>query len=83
MVDEVNSNITLIDKLQRFEYKDKNLKDWGLNVRQRAKALVTLVSDADKIRKERQKVAFSVFLFPYYYWMSALVSNINETCNCK
>ena len=50
------SNVGVIEKLTAFEYKDTNQKDWGLNVRQRAKELVALVNDPDRIRSERQKV---------------------------
>ena len=57
VVDELSSNISVVERLQRFEYKDKNSKDWGLNVRQRAKELSTLVSDPDRIRRERQKAS--------------------------
>lgn len=56
IVDELNSNLYIIEKLQRFDYKDKNGKDWGLNVRQRAKEIYSLITDSDKLRQERQKV---------------------------
>ena len=56
VVDELSSNISVIEKLQRFQYKDKNSKDWGLNVRQRAKELTSLVTDPERIKRERQKV---------------------------
>ena len=52
------SNVTVIEKLQSFQHKDKNGKDWGLNVRQRAKELANLVLDAERIRAERAKVSF-------------------------
>ena len=53
------SNVTVIEKLQSFQHKDKNGKDWGLNVRQRAKELANLVLDAERIRAERAKVSIS------------------------
>ena len=52
------SNLGVIEKLTFFEHKDANGKDWGLNVRQRAKELVALVNDPDRMRSERQKVSF-------------------------
>ena len=33
MVQELSSNIIVIEKLQNFQYKDKNLRDHGENVR--------------------------------------------------
>lgn len=57
VVDELSSNISVIERLHRFEFKDKNAKDWGLNVRQRAKELSTLVSDPERIRRERNKAS--------------------------
>ena len=59
MVEELVSNVTVIEKLQSFQYKDKNGKDWGLNVRQRAKELTNLVLDGERIRAERSKVTAS------------------------
>ena len=56
MVDELAGNMGVLTKLQDFNYKDKNGKDWGLNVRHRAKELGGLVSDPDRVRTERNKV---------------------------
>lgn len=56
VVDELVSNVAVVEKLQSFQFKDKNGKDWGLNVRQRAKELGNLVTDPDRIRQERAKV---------------------------
>ena len=50
------SNVGVIEKLTYFEYKDANAKDWGLNVRQRAKELVALINDPERMRAERHKV---------------------------
>lgn len=50
------SNINVIEKLQQFQYKDKNGRDWGLNVRQRAKEVAGLVGNSERIRSERTKV---------------------------
>ena len=54
IVEELASNVGVIERLQSFQYKDA--KDWGLNVRQRAKELCSLVTDPDRIRQERSKV---------------------------
>ena len=57
VVEEIVSNIGVIEKLTNFQHKDANGKDWGLNVRQRAKELIALVTDTERIRSERQKVS--------------------------
>ena len=56
MIDELNGNPAVLRKLKDFEYKDASGKDWGLNVRHRAKELGALVSDPEKMRTERSKV---------------------------
>lgn len=55
VVEELVSNIGVVEKLTGFQHKDANGRDWGLNVRQRAKELAGLVTDPDRIRAERQK----------------------------
>ena len=62
VVDELNGNPAVLRKLKDFEYKDANGKDWGLNVRHRAKELAALVSDSDKLRMERAKVILGLQL---------------------
>ncbi len=59
VVEELVSNVGVIEKLTYFEYKDANAKDWGLNVRQRAKELVALINDPERMRGERHKVGRS------------------------
>ena len=39
--------------------QDANGKDWGLNVRQRAKELVALINDPERMRAERHKASSS------------------------
>ncbi len=51
----------VIEKLTNFQHKDANGKDWGLNVRQRAKELIALVTDAERVRSERHKVCSLLF----------------------
>jgi epsin len=41
--------------LKQFHFIDQNGKDQGINVRNRSKELVELLSDVDKIRTERKK----------------------------
>ncbi|KAK9835022.1 hypothetical protein WJX81_005031 [Elliptochloris bilobata] len=55
VVEELVSNVGVVEKLTSFQHKDANGRDWGLNVRQRAKELAALVIDPDRIRAERQK----------------------------
>ena len=45
-----------MEKLQSFQYKDAKGKDWGLNVRNRAKELANFVLNPDRVRSERAKV---------------------------
>ena len=56
MVQELTSNVVVVEKLQNFQHKDKNQKDYGENVRHRAKQLAELILDPDRVRAERKKV---------------------------
>ena len=56
VVEELVSNIGVVEKLQNFQYKDVKGKDWGLNVRNRAKELANFVLNPDRVRSERAKV---------------------------
>ncbi|EKM49789.1 uncharacterized protein PHACADRAFT_265480 [Phanerochaete carnosa HHB-10118-sp] len=55
VVDDARSHIATIKMLRNFYYIDEKGKDQGLNVRNRSKELVDLLSDVDKIRAERRK----------------------------
>ncbi|KAL2124990.1 hypothetical protein VTJ04DRAFT_1355 [Mycothermus thermophilus] len=55
VVDDARAHITLLKMLRQFHYIDQNGKDQGVNVRHRAKELVELLSDVDRIRAERKK----------------------------
>ncbi|KZT64169.1 ENTH-domain-containing protein [Daedalea quercina L-15889] len=55
VVDDARSHIATIKMLRNFYYIDDKGKDQGLNVRNRSKELVELLSDVDKIRGERRK----------------------------
>jgi len=55
VIDDVRSHMSLLKMLRQFHYTDQNGKDQGLNVRNRSKELVDLLSDVDRIRTERKK----------------------------
>jgi len=62
VVEELVSNIGVVEKLQNFQYKDAKGKDWGLNVRNRAKELANFVLNPDRVRSERAKVQLTCFV---------------------
>ncbi|KAK9239780.1 hypothetical protein V1525DRAFT_424487 [Lipomyces kononenkoae] len=55
VVDDARAHIATVSMLRSFHYTDPNGKDQGINVRNRAKELVTLLGDDEKIRAERKK----------------------------
>ncbi|EMD39644.1 hypothetical protein CERSUDRAFT_111954 [Gelatoporia subvermispora B] len=55
VVDDSRSHISTIKMLRNFYYIDDKGKDQGLNVRNRSRELVELLSDVEKIRNERRK----------------------------
>ncbi|CDO72188.1 hypothetical protein BN946_scf184970.g40 [Trametes cinnabarina] len=55
VVDDARSHISTIKMLRNFYYVDEKGKDQGVNVRNRAKELVELLGDVEKIRAERRK----------------------------
>ncbi|ESK87476.1 epsin domain-containing protein [Moniliophthora roreri MCA 2997] len=55
VVDDARAHIATIKMLRNFHYIDDKGKDQGINVRNRAKEIVELLSDVDKIRAERRK----------------------------
>lgn len=55
VIDDARSHMSLLKMLKQFHYIDQNGKDQGLNVRNRSKELVDLLSDVDRIRQERKK----------------------------
>ncbi|KAJ6477173.1 hypothetical protein C8R47DRAFT_655632 [Mycena vitilis] len=55
VVDDARSHVSTIKMLRNFHYIDEKGKDEGLNVRNRSRELVELLSDVDKIRGERRK----------------------------
>ncbi|KAF7357396.1 ENTH-domain-containing protein [Mycena sanguinolenta] len=55
VVDDARSHISTLKMLRNFHYIDDKGKDEGVNVRNRSRELVELLSDVDKIRGERRK----------------------------
>lgn len=55
IVDDVRANVSLIQMLKSFHYIDSKGRDQGINVRNRAKNLVSLLNDDALIRSERKK----------------------------
>ncbi|KAF5382780.1 hypothetical protein D9615_002751 [Tricholomella constricta] len=55
VVDDARSHISTIKMLRNFHYIDDKGKDEGINVRNRSREIVELLSDVEKIRAERRK----------------------------
>ncbi|KAH7911726.1 hypothetical protein BJ138DRAFT_1149921 [Hygrophoropsis aurantiaca] len=55
VVDDARSHVSTLKMLRNFHYIDDKGKDEGLNVRNRARELVELLSDVEAIRTERRK----------------------------
>ena len=55
VIDDARSHLSLLKMLRQFHFIDLNGKDQGLNVRNRSKELVELLSDVERIRAERKK----------------------------
>ncbi|PPQ65896.1 hypothetical protein CVT26_000916 [Gymnopilus dilepis] len=55
VVDDARSHISTLKMLRNFHYIDEKGKDQGINVRNRSRELVELLSDVEKIRAERRK----------------------------
>ncbi|XP_028311160.1 epsin-3 isoform X2 [Gouania willdenowi] len=50
---ECRENIYTIQTLRDFQYIDRDGRDQGINVREKAKQLVTLLKDEEKLKRER------------------------------
>lgn len=55
LIDDVRSNVSIIQMLKLFHYIDSKGRDQGINVRNRAKNLVNFLNDDAQIRSERKK----------------------------
>uniref|UniRef100_A0A3Q1EJE7 ENTH domain-containing protein n=1 Tax=Acanthochromis polyacanthus TaxID=80966 RepID=A0A3Q1EJE7_9TELE len=52
---ECRENIYTIQTLRDFQYIDRDGRDQGVNVREKAKQLVALLRDEEKLKKERSQ----------------------------
>ena len=52
---ECRENIYTIQTLRDFQFIDRDGRDQGVNVREKAKQLVTLLKDDEKLKKERSQ----------------------------
>ncbi|GBG74780.1 hypothetical protein CBR_g19292 [Chara braunii] len=57
VIDELREHLYQIKTLVDFQYVESSGKDQGMNVRKKAQAVISLVSDREKIREARQKAA--------------------------
>ena len=55
VIDNVRDHLYQLKSLQSFHHVDDKGKDQGLNVRHRAKEIVDLIQDVDRLRDERRK----------------------------
>lgn len=55
LIDDVRSNVSIIQMLKLFHYIDSKGRDQGINVRNRAKNLVNFINDDAQVRAERKK----------------------------
>ena len=60
VVHELRNNVGVIESLTKFQYKDAKGKDQGINVSNRAKILVDLCQNIERIKEEREKVSAPV-----------------------
>ncbi|KAJ8334371.1 hypothetical protein SKAU_G00400100 [Synaphobranchus kaupii] len=50
---QCQENIYILQTLREFQFMDRDGKDQGVNVREKAKQLVTLLKDEEKLKEER------------------------------
>ncbi|KAJ3216003.1 Crossover junction endonuclease mus81 [Dinochytrium kinnereticum] len=55
VIDNAREHIYELKALRNFNYVDEKQKDQGINVKQRAKEIIDLLGDNDKIKDERRK----------------------------
>ncbi|KAM4031067.1 epsin-3 isoform 1-T1 [Anomaloglossus baeobatrachus] len=53
VVQECNENIIAVQTLKDFQFLDRDGKDHGINVREKAKQIVSLLKDDERIKQER------------------------------
>lgn len=54
-IDDVRTNLNLVKMLESFHYIDSQGRDQGINVRNRANQLVSLLESDEQIREQRKK----------------------------
>lgn len=54
-IDDARNGIRIVQMLEDFHYIDSQGRDQGINVRNKAKTVVALLSDDDQLRQERKK----------------------------
>ncbi|SCU78780.1 LADA_0A07558g1_1 [Lachancea dasiensis] len=54
-IDDIRANLSLVKMLESFHYTDSQGRDQGINVRNRALELVSLLENDSSIRSERKK----------------------------
>ncbi|KIJ54517.1 hypothetical protein M422DRAFT_24460 [Sphaerobolus stellatus SS14] len=55
VVDDARSHLSTVKMLRNFHYIDEKGKDQGINVRNRASEIASLLMDLDRVRGERRK----------------------------
>ncbi|XP_044155952.1 epsin-3 [Bufo gargarizans] len=53
VLQECNENLIAVQTLKDFQFLDRDGKDHGLNVREKAKQIVSLLKDEERIKQER------------------------------
>uniref|UniRef100_A0A803KCU5 Epsin 3 n=1 Tax=Xenopus tropicalis TaxID=8364 RepID=A0A803KCU5_XENTR len=53
VVEECNENIHSVQTLKDFQFLDRDGKDQGINVREKAKQIVSLLKDEERLKQER------------------------------
>ncbi|CAL9736911.1 epsin-3 [Monosporozyma servazzii] len=54
-IDDARNSIRIVQMLEDFHYIDSQGRDQGINVRNKAKTIVALLSDDEQLRQERKK----------------------------
>lgn len=66
IVNEVRSRIHELKDLTRFHHIDSEDVDRGISIRERAKLIIELISDTDRLKLERKKAKQVYFLIFYF-----------------
>lgn len=55
VLQECNENLIAVQTLKDFQFLDRDGKDHGINVREKAKQIVSLLKDDERIKQEREQ----------------------------